>query len=140
MTPQDYKFEFIMKLNNEGIRYTNLDDNALKLSYAGDNTSHIEVIAFFDVSDYSWGYVTFTCYSFGRVVAKNRVSVLAACSRLSYQHVGVQYYIDKDDDVVVRVDSPIDINNAGEICYFLLHRLVSAYDDSIPMLSQANYA
>ena len=123
-----YKSEFIRALNAEGIKYRDIDENRVSITYEGENASEIAIAVIFD-SD-GEGLVALRCWSFGKITEAKRVAYMTCCNSLNTTYRWVKFYIDNDGDIAVSLDAVIDMSSVGAEVIQLVRRMVGIYDDA----------
>ncbi len=131
----NYKGAFMAEMDRKGIKYTDVDENRVSVSYSGDNTNGIKVNVIFDKDGDN--LVALRCWSFGKVPANKRTVVMEACNSLNNQYRWVKFYIDEDGDVCTALDAVVDISTVGAECIQLVSRMVDIYDNGYPVLMKA---
>lgn len=66
----NYKGAFLAEMDRKGIKYTDVDDNRVSVSYSGENTNTIKVSVIFDKDGDN--LVALRCWSFGKAPANKR--------------------------------------------------------------------
>ena len=128
-----YKSTFLRACDAEGLRYRDIDDNRVIISYRGDNTNDIDIHVIFD-SDGD-PLVALRCWSFGGTDPAKRLEYLECCNSLNTTYRWVKFYIDKDGDIAVSDDAVVDDDSAGPEVIQLVRRMVGIYDDAfIPLM------
>ena len=130
-----FKNEFTRYLDGRGIKYREMNENNVRISYSGDNTNDISVNVIFDED--GDGLVALRCWSFGKVPEDKRSKMLETCNDLNNNYRWVKFSIDKDNDIAVSLDAVIDIQTVGEECFQLVMRTVNIYDEAYPILMHA---
>ena len=134
---QKYAREFTMYMDSEGIKYTEQNENVIKVVYSGDNLDTISIYAIFDedgdhlVQMRCWEIVNFK---------NNEAAAFAVCNELNKQFRWAKFYLDNDNDIVAMVDAILDLDTCGEECMELVRRMVSIIDDAYPQLAKARWA
>ena len=123
-----YKSEFLRACDAQGIRYRDVDENRVSISYRGENTNDITVVVIFDND--GDGLVALRCWSFGKATPSKRLEFLECCNSLNTTYRWVKFYIDNDGDIAVSDDAVIDISSVGPEVIQLVHRMVGIYDDA----------
>lgn len=131
----DYKSAYMQEMDRRGIKYKDAAEHTVRVSYRGDNTDDIAINVIFDED--GDGLVALRCWSFGKVPASRRETVLEACNTLNTKYRWVKFYIDNDGDIAVAADAVIDIATVGAECCQLVNRMVDIYDNGYPILMKA---
>lgn len=127
-----FKSEYMKAMDRKGIKYTDVDEFRVRVSYSGDNTNKIDINVIFDKD--GEGLVALRCWSFGKVPDGKRIQMLEACNSLNNEYRWVKFYIDDDGDIAASLDAVIDISTVGAECIQLVSRMVSIYDKAYPKL------
>ena len=133
-----FKSEYMKAMDRKGIKYTDVDEFRVRVSYSGDNTNKIDVNVIFDKD--GEGLVALRCWSFGKVPEGKRGALLEACNKLNSDYRWVKFYIDDDGDIATSLDAVIDIDTVGPEVIQLVSRMVSIYDGAYPTLMKATWA
>ena len=127
----NYKTAVMKFLDQQSIRYTDVDRTMLQVKFQGENISKIEVTLFFaedggnDVSIISW--------SLGSVKNDGQYSkAVVFCNEMNAKWRWVKFCVNNDRDVVVQAEAYIDIASAGQEIYDLITNVVLRVDDAYP--------
>lgn len=131
----DYKAAFMRYLDEKGIKYTDVDENRVRVGYNGDNIPSVQVSVIFDKD--GDGLVAFRSWNLGKVKDEKFANILLACNQLNDQFRWVKFYIDSDQDITAALDAVVDEQTVGEECFQLVIRMVSICDDAYPTIMQA---
>ena len=129
-----YKQLCMEYMRREKIRYEDVREFVLKVTYTGANVSTISIYLYFDedgeanVALKSWNIVNFA----GRVD-----EAVALCNTLNAKYRWVKFYVDEDADVVAELDALVSEQSCGSSCMNLIRRMTSVIDDAYPLLSHA---
>ncbi|MBR2461180.1 MAG: YbjN domain-containing protein [Clostridia bacterium] len=134
---QNYLEFFTDYMDDHGIKYTQQQDNVLKVSYGGDNLDDIHIFVIFDQDGDP--YVQFRCWNIANFKNKKDAAV-ALCNELNSHYRWVKFYIDDDADVIASIDTMIDSDNCGFVCHSMVSRLVSIIDGAYPQIAKARWA
>ena len=124
---------FLNYLDNRGITYTlkgldSDDDEVVTIEYTGNNKSSIETRWYFDndpvrVEVKVWYVIKYS--------VKDYYYVLEAVNQINSDYRYVKFFADiSDNSVTAQFDMPISANNAGEMCYDVLRRMINLIDDA----------
>ncbi len=127
-----YKKLFMDRMDSENVKYTDTDENALKIVFNGENLSTIPVHAIFDDD----GDVQFRCWNIANFKDKMPAG-LVACNKLNTKYRWMKFYIDKDYDLIASIDATAIEANTGDVCMVTLSRMISIIDDSYPIFMKA---
>lgn len=130
-----FKKRFISDLEREGIKFTDVDENRVKISYRADNSDDITILVVFDKDDD--GIVAFKCWSFGKAPSRNRGTLLECCNSLNAKYRWVKFFIDDEDDITADADAIVDLDTVGAECIQMVKRMVNIIDESYPLLMKA---
>ena len=125
------------QMDKDEIKYTEVDDTTLKISFNGDNMKTVTVYAFFEEDGDP--FVQFRCWEI-ESFKNNEEAALAACNALNLQFRWVKFFLDKDKDAVATLDAALDEDTAGEECCEHMMRFVNILDDAYPQLAKARWA
>ncbi len=134
---QFYAQCFADKMDAEDVKYTEINDHTIKISFNGNNIKAVSIYAIFEedgqplVQLRSWEIESF---------ASNEAAGLAVCNELNCHYRWVKFYLDKDKDVVATIDATLDDDSCGEECLELLFRFVDIVDNAYPQIEKARWA
>lgn len=126
----NYKQAFILHLNQEGIRYTDVAANRVKIKYSGDNASDITVDVIFDEDGEA--LVALRCWSFGTIPKDRYAKALITCNQMNVKYRWIKFAVDNDSDLALSLDAVVDIDTVGAECLQLVRRMVNIYDEAYP--------
>lgn len=132
-----YKSQFLRHMDNEGIRYDDLKEFVVKITYNGDNLESIPVLVFFDEDNDP--IVQLKCWNIANFKGKEEIGY-EVCNRMNNQWRWVKFYIDDDADIVASIDAYIDMDTCGEECLNLVRRVVNITDEAYPEFAKARWA
>ena len=132
-----YAQAFIDHLDDEDIFYTEKDEHVVEVSFRGENLSNIDVFVFFDQDGDP--LVQLRCWSIANF-KNNESAALEICNALNSEYRWVKLHLDKDKDIVATIDSVIDGDLCGELCLFLVRRMISILDEVYPRIAKARWA
>lgn len=121
-------------MRREKIRYEDVREHVIKITYKGENLTSIPVFVYFDeegdpiVSVKCWNIINFA----------NHVALgYEVCNGLNEKYRWVKFYIDGDADIVAEVDAFVDEQGCGPECTALVRRMVSIVDEAYSVLMKA---
>ncbi len=130
----DYKSLLMEHLEQLDIKFTDLDEYVLRVSYTGDNLKTIPITIYFD--EEGEPIVQMKCWSITSFKDEKFDSGVAVCNELNKRFRWVCFYLDDDCDVVAMLDAYFDEESCGSICTRLIHRMVSIIDEAYPTLME----
>ena len=125
----NYKNLFMRYMDDQGIKYTDVKENVVKVVYTGDNLKTIPIFVFFDKDGDP--LVTFKCWEIANFKDKEAAGIIA-CNQLNNQYRWVTFYVDDDADVITQIDSYVSEETCGAVCMSLVKRMVNIIDESYP--------
>ena len=133
---QQYLSRFLDQMDSENVKYTQREDNIVRVAYTGDNLETIAVFIIFDTEGEP--LVQLKCWNIAsfkgkEVLAKN------VCNELNARFRWVKFYVDPDSDIIADLDAMIDIDTCGEECLAMVRRMVSIIDDAYPTIAKARW-
>ena len=131
----DYKRQYELYMDEKGIKYTELDEKSLRVTYVGDNLKTIPISVFFEEDGDPM--VTLKCWEIAQFKEEKVGKGLFTCILKNKEYRWVKFYIDDDSDVVASCDSFIDTGNVGESCHFLVRTMVNIIDAVYPAFMEA---
>lgn len=132
-----YAQRFADTMDEKEVKYTEIDDHTLKISFNGDSIKTVTIYAIFEedgenlVQLRSWEIESF---------ASNEAAGLAVCNEMNCHYRWVKFYLDKDKDVVATIDATLDDDSCGEECFSLMCRFVDIVDGAYPQIEKARWA
>ena len=124
-----YKQMCMEYMRREKIRYEDVREFVLKITYTGANFSTIPIYIYFDedgdanIAVKSWNVANF---------AGQRDAAIVLCNELNEKYRWVKFYVDEDADVVAELDAMIPEQNCGPVCMNVVRRVTSVVDDAYP--------
>ena len=134
---QIYAYEFCKYMNANGIKYTEQNEDLIKVAYTGENLNTIPVYVFFDQDNAP--YVQLKCWEIQNF-KNNEAAALVICNSLNAKYRWVKFYLDNDKDIVASIDAIVDMDTCGEVCLDLVRRIVSILDEAYPQIAKARWA
>ncbi|MBR1781077.1 MAG: YbjN domain-containing protein [Oscillospiraceae bacterium] len=134
----NYKNLYMHYMDNQGIKYTDVRDNVVKVIYTGDNLKTIPVFVFFDKDGDP--LVCFKCWEIANFKGNLMAAGIIACNELNKKYRWVKFYLDDDCDVVAQIDAYIDDETCGQECTNLVKRVVNIVDEGYPVFMRALYS
>ena len=134
---QKYAREFTMYLDSQGIKYTEQNENVVKVIYEGENLNTISIFVIFDedgenlVQIRSWEIINFK---------NSEAKAYIACNEMNDNYRWLKFYIDGDADIVAEMDAVIDMDTCGEVCLSLVRRAVRIIDKAYPTFAKARWS
>lgn len=133
----DYKKLFMMYLDSQGVRYTDHDTHIVKIVYNGDNLKSIPVYVFFDKDGDP--LVQFRCWNIANFKNKE-AEALITCNSMNSKWRWIKFYVDDDADIISECDARIDAGTCGEVCLYMVNRVVNITDEAYPDFCRALWA
>ena len=130
----DYKRIYIDYMRQEGIKFEDVREHVIKVTYKGDHLSSIPIYVYFDEDGAPT--VTVKCWSITNVSTHNDVGV-QTCNALNEKISWVKFYIDKDHDVIAELDAYVHEQNCGFVCDTLVKTMVNLVDTAYPKFVEA---
>ena len=130
-----YKDLFMSYMDAHGVKYTNVDANAVKVVFSGDNMKTITVFVIFDedgknmVALRSWDIAAFKDDKW--------TTGLTVCNALNRQYRWVKFCISDEGGVSAADDAVVDESSVGAECVQLVRRMVGIVDECYPALMKA---
>ena len=134
---QAYMKKFMEKMDEEGIKYTEMDETTLRVCFNCDNIKSVNAMVVFDEDGKN--LVQFRCWEIESFKNKE-TEALALCNELNYHFRWVKFFVDKDMDIVALLDAMLEEETAGDECLSLLMRFVNIVDDAYPAIAKARWA
>ena len=132
-----YKDLFIEYMEANNIKYTDVDEFCVRVSYSGDNMRTIAVYLMFDKD--GEGMVQFVCMEIAKF-KNNTAPGILTCNDMNTKYRWVKFYVDGDGDLMCEADAYIDEYTCGEECMKMVRRVVNIVDDTYPTFMKALWA
>ena len=130
---------YLRYMDKKGIKYTAIDDRAVRVQYSGDNVNTIAVIVIFDENN-SGKTVHFVVTSLAKFNEKKLANGLVVCNTLNQKFRWTKFYIDNDMDLRVEADAIVDDESVGEECAEMVQRIVQISDQAYPEVMKVVWA
>ncbi len=134
----DYKAITLALLDQRGIRYNELEDGVIRLGYTADYIKDLKIFLFFDRDGDN--YVQLRSGVLGNYRDEKLAAGLALVNRLNGTYRWAKFVIDEDQDLEVRCDAILAVENAGETVHELIGRLVGIIDEAYPEIMRSIWA
>jgi hypothetical protein len=131
----NYKNLFMHYMDSNGIKYTDVKENVVKVVYTGDNLKTIPVFVIFDKDGDP--LVTFKCWDIANFKDEKMAGGVIGCNQLNKEYRWVKFYLDDDCDVVAQIDAYVDAETCGFECSSLVKRMVNIIDEGYPTFMRA---
>lgn len=123
-----YKDAYLAYMDREGIKYTDVNERNVRVTYNGDNCRSITVSVTFDDKDGHGAH--FVCYDIGSFKGDKYANALLLSNELCCKYRWVKFYLDSDKDVVVDCDASFDLASCGYVCRRMVSHVVSIVDEA----------
>ena len=129
-------------LEEKDVRYdyferTEERNEAIKVSYRGDNAESVSVILFFDEDGES---INVKSFSIAKVPSAKMMDMYVLMNEINNEYRWVKFYLDSDDEVTVSGDAIISAETAGDECLEIIHRYVGIIDEVYPRIMKVIWA
>ncbi len=127
---------FTSFMDEKGIRYdyferTEKRNEAVKITYSGENAESISVIFFFDDNNKS---VNVKSFSIAKIPSNKLMDVYVILNELNAEYRWVKFFVDSDNEVTVSGDALVDATSAGPECHEIMIRYINIIDEVYPRL------
>jgi hypothetical protein len=129
-----YKRAFIDYMDDNNIKYSDIDDFCVSVTYSGDNMKSIKVYVFFDKDGDDM--VQLCCMEIAGFKG-NEAEGIIVCNNTNAKYRWVKFYIDDDGDLMCEIDAYLDEHSSGSECMRLVRRVVSIVDEVYPTFMRA---
>lgn len=129
-----YKQMCMEYMRREKIKYEDIREFVIKISYEGENLFSIPIFVYFEEDGAP--IVAVKCWNIANFSGRKDLAV-TLCNELNEKYRWVKFYVDGDADVVAELDAYISEQECGSVCTNLIRRMVSTVDDAYPMLMRA---
>ncbi len=128
-----YKNLFISYMEAQGIKYTDISEFAVKVTYTGDNLKSIPICVYFDKDNDP--IVQFKCWTIETFKGMEAKGIIA-CNEMNSHYRWIKFYLDSDSDIISDCDAYIDAATCGEECMKLVRRMVNITDEAYPTFAR----
>ena len=125
-----YKQMCMEYMRREKIRYEDVREFVLKITYTGGNFSTIPIYIYFDENGEST--IAIKCWNVANFAGQTDLAV-TLCNELNKKYRWVKFYVDEDADVVAELDALISLDDCGAACMNFVQRMTSVVDDAYPI-------
>lgn len=126
-----YKAKCMEYMRSEKIRFEDLREHVIKVTFKGEHLTSIPIYVYFDEGEHP--IVTVKCWDI--INYENHMELaMRVCNDLNAQYQWVKFYVDKDADIVAEIDAYVEEQNCGANVATLIRRLVRMVDDAHPTL------
>ena len=132
-----FKELFMKHMDEVGVKYTDFNENVVKVVYNGKNLRAIPVFVIFDKNGN--GAIELKCFEVANFKDKE-AKALVACNELNSKYRWVKFYLNNDAEIVVDGDAILDAASAGEECLVMVKKVVDITDDAYPVFAKALWA
>ncbi len=133
----NYKKIFMSYLDQEGIRYADHAEFAVRIPYSGENLKSIPLFVSFDREGRPFANIK--CFEIANFKGKEAIGI-QTCNELNKQYRWAKFFMDEDADIIVSVDTYVDENTCGFFCLELVKRSVAIIDETYPRIASALWA
>ena len=134
-----YKEEFIAFMNEHGIKYTDLDERAVRLAFASDVVPQgVTMLVIFDSDNRN--AVHFMASGFAKVPENKFGAVLMAVNEANAKFRWVKFYINDGMNIMAEDDAILDMTSVGSEVANLAFRLSDIVDEAYPSFMSAIYS
>lgn len=132
---KDLKTEFLDYMDLNGVRYRELNDHAVLISYHGEKLNTISIHVIFE-QDHP-GIVKLACWEIAHFPEDRLEAGFALCNRLNSRFRWVKFYLDEDRDFRAELDLLVNPSHVGEPCTMLVAQMAQIIDEAYPEITRA---
>ena len=133
-----YAAHFMKFMDENGIKYADLGDDSIKVTYTGSNLATIPVYIFFDSDDQPMAALK--CWDIAIFPEDKRLSGILTCNELNVHYRWATFAINQKNEVEVSIDTYVDDVTCGAECSVLVRRLVNIVDEAYPTIMKSIWA
>ena len=134
-----FKSLFVKYMSEHDIKFTDLDDRAVKLSFSSKVVPNgVTVFAIFDKENHNGVHLVAT--NFVIVPEDKFAAVLMACNESNAKFRWVKFYVNDKLNVCAEADAIIDAESGGREVTELAFRISDIVDDAFPAFMKAVYS
>lgn len=130
----NYKALYMRYMQENDIKFTELNEDVVRVSYIGDNFSSIVIYVIFQGEDTD---VQFRCEDIAKVNPNKVNEAIVACNKLNAEYRWVKFYVREDGELRAEMDAVIDAQTVGEECSIGVQRMVRIVDEAYPKIMGA---
>lgn len=132
-----YKDAFLAELDKRNIKYTNLDDVAVRIDVTGRNLKVIPVVVIFDrpMDKGPGNMVQIDVRGIVSVPPAKRSAALDVCNALNRKLRVVKFVLHDRNDVCCQCDEILDPETAGAAAFSAMARVIRAVDANYSMIA-----
>ena len=129
----DFKSIFISYMEQHNVKYVNVNENLVCVTYHGDNMKSISILIRFSEENDPWAQIA--CIEIANFKDKEDIGI-RLCNELNNKYRWLKFYLDKDADVIASLDTYIDEDTCGFFCLDLVRRAVTIIDEVYPQIAK----
>jgi len=133
-----YKAEYIRYMQENGIKYRDIDEVAVGVTYDADNLNSVDVIVIFDKDGKN--YVSLNSWSIGSFTDETFAKGIITCNEMNAQYRWCKFFLNGDKKVTVQIDTVVQPDTCGEVLAELVRRVVHISDEAYPSFMKARWA
>jgi len=135
---ESYKTEYMSYMDENGIKYREIDEVAVGVTYDTDNMNSVDVVVIFDGDGKN--YVSLNSWSIGAFNDENYAKGIITCNEMNAQYRWCKFYLNSDKKVTVQIDAVVQHGTCGEELAELVRRIVHISDEAYPSFMKARWA
>ena len=125
----DYLSQFKQYMNEQGIRFVDLEDGVIRISYRGKNINTINIIGVFGGN--KKGSVQFSCCPGVNFPSSIRYRAYVFCNVMNSNYRWVRFYVDDEGDIMCETD--VLLRDGYVVpCRAILEKMVDIVDETYP--------
>ena len=135
---ENYKEEFLAFMDQNGIKYTDIDERAVRLAFNADNVPQgIMIVVVFDTENRNKVHLM---SGFAKVPEAKFAQVLMAVNEANAKFRWVKFYINDNMTIQAEDDAVLDLNSVGQEAAELAFRMSNIIDEAYPSFMKAIYS
>ena len=131
----DYKQLFMSYMDAKGVKYQELDNNAVRVSYNADNAKSVTVFVIFDENGKN--LAAFRSWDIAKFKDDKWVDGLTVCNTLNRKYRWAKFCLSEEGSLSAEDDAVLDEASCGEECMQLVQRMVNIVDEAYPTVMKA---
>ena len=131
----NYKQLFMSFMDTKGIKYQELDNNAVRVGYNTENAKSVTVFVIFDEDGKN--LVAFRSWDIAKFKDDKWVDGLTVCNTLNRKYRWVKFCLSDEGSLSAEDDALLDETSCGEECLQLVQRMVNIVDEAYPTVMKA---
>lgn len=132
-----FKEAFLRHLEASQIKFTDFDEETVKIGYRTKTIEHMDLYVIFDKTGKN--YVTIYSWSIGAFPEDSKNRAILTCNDMNAHYRWVKFFVDSKGKVCVQIDAVLDMSNVGPEVLELVRRTVNIVEEAYPVFMKARW-